>query len=153
MDVENNRWINCGVKWAALAICILMVGFGVLNMMYAQKDVFDNSTDRTSVSIINFGVPKEAWPQFFAKLETYAHENGFQYGRSRIHPVKEEFGLLLSRRDVELSAFNTREPFDFEFAFFIDPARGGSQKVVDQVASSLSQEMQTLAGITITKKK
>ena len=135
------------------SICIVALIFTIGSVMKMQMKTFDWGTGRLPVSIVNFNVPESSWPNFFDRLEVYARENNLDFGRSRIHPLDEQFGIILSRKDIAMSAVNVRSPLDFEFAFYVDPTNGGSQKTVDELEKSLSLALQSVAGLSVSKKK
>ena len=122
-------------------------------MIQAQKETFEWGTGRLAASIFNIRVAKDVWPQFFNALEIYANKNGFQISRTRIHPVQEQYDIELTRHDAAMSAANIRELLDFEFAIYIDTAKGGSQEVAERLTASLAAELNSFPGIEISPPK
>ena len=153
MELGNRVLSKRRAKWMMLAILVVLISLGSVFMIQAQKKSFEWGAGRLAASIVNIRVAKDDWPQFFNKLDIYAYKNGFQINRTRIHPVQEQYDVELARQDAAVSAANIRELLDFEFAVYIDPAKGGSQKLADELTASLATELKDIPGIRISQSK
>ena len=67
--------------------------------------------------------------------------------------MKEQYNIELVRPDLAISAANIREPLEFEFAFYVDPARGGSKKILDDVTASMILDFQNVPGVKFSQRK
>jgi hypothetical protein len=116
-------------------------------------ETFDFGSGRDPVTTVAFKVPSPSRDAFFAGLKSFAQANGFDIRIARIDPIKEEFAIDMSRKDIAVSSENVFDPLDFRVDFYADPSRGGSAEIAQSMVDELKRRLAIIPDVTLIPPK
>ena len=99
------------------------------------------------LSSIEFAVPKPARDAFFAQLKRYAGENGFTVSIAPIHPVKEQFGVDMWRKDVFMSGANIFEDTKFDLGIYAQTGAAVDATATAHMAEAIKSAVLVVPGV------